>query len=101
MTIDELRSAQAKIRDDQRERMDEIHASCHEYDRDDYRTWISGISYRRKQNAEVKRIHELIHEFMRDFDHAVLIHERMAELNGEDPSEITRALWPVRTEKPE
>ena len=56
---------QAKIRDQQRDRIDQIHALCH--------------------------------EFMRDMDRAVLIHEANAILEGNDPTEVSRALWPVRT----
>ena len=60
-----LISRQAKIRDNQRRRIDEIHA--------------------------------LLHEFMRDMDRAILIHEQMALLDGRDPKEVASALWPVRT----
>ena len=56
---------QAKIRDQQRDRIDHIHALCH--------------------------------EFMRDMDRAILIHEAIAVLEGRDPAEVNGALWPVRS----
>lgn len=60
-----LITEQAKIRDRQRDRMDEVHA-C-------------------------------LHEFMRDYDRAVLIHEQLAILEGRNPTDVNRSLWPVRT----
>lgn len=64
-----LHRQQATIRDSQRDRIDQIHALCH--------------------------------EFMRDMDRAVLIHEALAVLEGRDPTEVNRALWPVRTKPKE
>jgi len=32
--------------------------------------------------------------------HSILIHERMAELEGLDASKVSAALWPVRLSKP-
>ena len=63
---DFLVQQQAKIRDKQRDRIDQIHALCH--------------------------------EFMRDMDRAILIHEQIALLEGRDPREVNTALWPVRTQ---
>lgn len=60
-----LIARQARIRDKQRERIDEIHAT--------------------------------LHEFMRDMDRAILIHEQLALLEGRDPKDVTSALWPVRS----
>ena len=60
-----LITEQAKIRDRQRDRMDEVHS--------------------------------LLHEFMRDYDRAVLIHEQLAILEGRNPADVNRSLWPVRT----
>ena len=56
---------QAKIRDQQRDRIDQIHSLCH--------------------------------EFMRDMDRAILIHEQIALLDGRDIKDVNAALWPVRT----
>lgn len=52
---------------------------------------------RDKQKDRIDQVHAIIHEFMRDMDRAVLIHEQMAELDGRDPKEVNRILWPVRT----
>lgn len=58
---------------------------------------IKQAAIRDRQRVRFDQIHELIHEIMRDFDRAVLIHEVLAELEGRDPKEVSRALLPVRT----
>ena len=52
---------------------------------------------RDRQRDRIDQIHALTHEFMRDMDRAVLIHEALAILDGRDPAEVNRALWPVRS----
>ena len=52
---------------------------------------------RDRQRDRIDQMHALMHEFMRDMDRAVLIHEAIATLEGRDPSEVNGALWPVRT----
>lgn len=60
---------------------------------------LKQAAIRDRQRERFDRIHELIHEIMRDFDRAVLIHEVLAELEGRNPAEVTKALLPVRTVK--
>lgn len=55
---------------------------------------------RDRQRARMDEMHALCHEFMRDFDRAVLIHEQLALLEGRDPKRAANSLWPVRTVKP-
>lgn len=55
---------------------------------------------RTRQRDRLDQIHALCHEFMRDFDRAVLIHEVKAVLEGRDPTAVNSALWPVRTVHP-
>ena len=52
---------------------------------------------RNRQRDRIDQIHALTHEFMRDMDRAVLIHETLAILEGRDPNEVNGALWPVRS----
>ena len=52
---------------------------------------------REQQRDRIDHMHALMHEFMRDMDRAVLIHEQLAGLEGRDPKEVNSALWPVRT----
>ena len=52
---------------------------------------------REQQRDRIDQIHALCHEFIRDMDRAVLIHETLAVLEGRDPTEVNQALWPVRT----
>lgn len=52
---------------------------------------------RDKQKDRIDQVHAILHEFMRDYDRAVLIHEQMALLDGRDPKEVNATLWPVRT----
>lgn len=52
---------------------------------------------RDKQKERIDEIHGILHEFMRDMDRAVLIHEQLALLEGRDPNEVNGILWPVRT----
>ncbi len=99
-TEEALRSAQAEIRDTQRERMDEIHALCHDYKRNVMRKDLGAEITEKEQNIMIDRIHEISHLFMWDFDRAVIIHERLAEIRGDDPKELSRALRPVRTKQP-
>ena len=54
-------------------------------------------SIRDKQRDRIDQIHALCHEFMRDMDRAILIHEQIALLEGRNPKEVNSALWPVRT----
>ena len=54
-------------------------------------------SIRDKQKDRIDEIHGILHEFMRDMDRAVLIHEQLALLEGRDPKEVNGILWPVRT----
>ena len=49
------------------------------------------------QRDRIDHIHALCHEFMRDMDRAVLIHETLATLDGRNPKDVNQALWPVRT----
>jgi len=49
------------------------------------------------QRDRIDQMHALLHEFMRDMDRAILIHEQLALLEGRDPAEVNAALWPVRT----
>ena len=49
------------------------------------------------QRDRIDLMHSLMHEFMRDMDRAVLIHEQIALLDGRDPKDVNGALWPVRT----
>lgn len=60
---------------------------------------LKQAAIRDRQRQRFDQIHELIHEIMRDFDRAVLIHEVLAEIEGRDPQEVTKALLPVRTVK--
>lgn len=50
---------------------------------------------RDKQRERIDQIHSLCHDFMRDMDRAILIHEQIALLEGRDPSEVNKALWKV------
>ena len=52
---------------------------------------------RNVQRDRIDQIHALCHEFMRDMDRAILIHEQIALLEGRDITEVNGALWPVRT----
>ena len=52
---------------------------------------------RDRQKDRIDQVHAILHEFMRDYDRAVLIHEQLAELDGRDPKEVNATLWPVRT----
>ena len=99
--VDELQKNQAIIRDHQRWRMDEIHASCHDFLRNKYRISIGTEVSSREQDELLEKMHKLCHEFMWDFDRAVMIHERIAILQDKSPENLTKALWPVRTAKPE
>ena len=56
---------------------------------------------RDKQRGRIDEIHALCHEFMRDMDRAILIHETLAVLDGRDPNSVNQALWPVRTKPKE
>lgn len=101
MNIEELRSAQADIRDIQRRRLDNWHAELHEIDRDFYRLQLESISEEELLSNTIDRIskiHQELHEFMHGFDRAIMIHEAIAKLNGDDPTLVTRALLKVRTE---
>jgi len=98
-----LARAQALIRDEQRDRIDQIHALCHEAERDLYRTHLGYVvSGKLELPGEPRshrwtQVHVLVHAIMLDFDRAVLIHEAKSRLEGTDPREVSRALWPVRT----
>lgn len=96
MNVDELRKLQAEIRLQQRRYIDEIHVLTHEGDRDEFYRSIGGTPPRTLIEI-LERIHELVHLFMRGMDKAILIHRRIAELEGRDPSEVDSALWPVRS----
>lgn len=52
---------------------------------------------RDKQRDRIDSMHALMHEFMRDMDRAVLIHEQIARLDGRPVKDVNGALWPVRT----
>ena len=52
---------------------------------------------RDRQRDRIDHMHALMHEFMRDMDRAVLIHEALAIMEGRDPTDVNRALWPVRS----
>ena len=52
---------------------------------------------RDRQRFLIDRMHGDNHEFMRNMDRAVLIHEALAILEGRNPTSVNRALWEVRT----
>ena len=58
---------------------------------------LKQAAIRDRQRARFDQLHEILHEIMRDFDRAALIHEVLAELEGRDPKAVTKALLPVRT----
>ena len=95
-----LRLSQAKIRDKQKDRIDKMHSITHEMIRDVERIKLGSdnrddIMVRLEER--LRQSNKLEHEFMWNMDKAVLIHERIAEIDGRDPSELTGALWEVRT----
>ena len=99
----ELRLIQASIRDNQKNRIDKIHFHTHEMLRNIDRLKLDKdkmIDLIGKIGTTLEIINNLEHEFMRDMDKAVLIHERIAEIDGRDPSELTNALWNVRCYPP-
>jgi len=107
MTEPELRERQAKIRDFQRDRIDDIHAEVHELFRDETRLDYGSLtvdSHQERRRHRLEHINELLHLFMRGYDDAVLVHEATALLRGEDAEHVrntvARTLWPVRTERP-
>lgn len=51
---------------------------------------------RDKQRVRIDEMHALLHDFMRDMDRAILIHEQLALLEGRDPAEVNSALGQVR-----
>ncbi len=57
----------------------------------------SQASIRDKQRDRIDQIHSLCHEFMRDMDRAILIHEQIAQLDGRPATDVNGALWEVRT----
>ena len=59
---------------------------------------IQQATIRDRQRDRIDQIHALCHEFMRDMDRAVLIHEAIAVLEGRNPKDVNRALWPVRSQ---
>lgn len=97
MKKDDLIAKQAEIRDEQRRRIDEIHAILHEVQRDGYRAGLSEKSWPYELHQYLSKLHKLAHDFMWGMDYAILIHERIAILEGRDPKDVSRALWPVRT----
>ena len=100
MTTDELRNLQADIREEQRRRIDEIHDLCHEADRE--ASWRRFGGEPKEDPFELfEQVNLLCHDFFRAMDEAILIHRRIAELDGRDPAEVDGALWPVRTMKGE
>lgn len=96
--IKNLQLKQASIRDIQRGRLDDIHDILHQIERDFYRKELGGES-KTDIKEYIEQLHNIIHSFMRGFDEAVLIHERIAEIKGDDPEEITKALVKVRNTK--
>ena len=97
MNKDELVREQASIREIQRDRIDRVHATCHEVERDFYRATLRGQEIDPKLSLNMQEIHKLTHAFMRGMDEAILIHEAIAKLEGRDPKEVTSALWSVRS----
>lgn len=57
---------------------------------------LKQAAIRDRQRRRFDEMHATLHEVMRDFDRAILIHEVLAEVEGRDPAEVTRALLPVR-----
>ena len=57
---------------------------------------LKQAAIRDRQRKRFDQMHEILHEIMRDFDRAVLIHEVLAELEGRNVKQVTRALLPVR-----
>lgn len=94
--IKDLQLKQAKIRDIQRERLDVIHNELHQIQRDFFRESIGGHAKNDLQ-SQIDGLHAIIHDFMKGFDEAVLIHERIAEIKGEDSSKLTQALLEVKS----
>lgn len=58
---------------------------------------VKQAAIRDHQRDRIDQIHALCHEFMRDMDRAILIHETLAILEGRDPKAVNSALWPVRS----
>lgn len=58
---------------------------------------LKQAAIRDRQRKRFDQIHEILHEIMRDFDRAVLIHEVLAEIEGRNVREVTKSLLPVRT----
>ena len=103
MNEPELRERQAAIRDSQRDRIDTIHQAVHELLRDEERMFLGSLTEedaRCRRQAALEEMNRQLHNFMRDYDNAVMIHEATALLRGEDPSGVAGTLWPVRTERP-
>src|SRR3990167_11257105 len=44
---------------------------------------------RDRQRARFDELHAILHEVMRDFDRAILIHEVLAEVEGRDPQAVS------------
>lgn len=96
--VPDLKLRQAKIRNIQRDRLDVIHNELHQLERDFFREEIGGT---RKIDVKesITKLHEIIHQFMKGFDEAVLIHERMNQILSDERPDLTDALLPVLTKK--
>ena len=57
----------------------------------------SQADIRDRQRDRIDHLHAILHEFMRDMDRAILIHEQIARLDGRPVEDVNGALWPVRT----
>lgn len=95
-TTKELMLAQAAIRETQRDRIDEIHDTCHTYLRNALREKYGQDVSKHLQDSLVRHMHDLTQQFMWGMDEAVIIHETIAKMEGRDPKEVNSALWSVR-----
>lgn len=88
---------QAAIRDRQRDRFDAIHNGLHALQRTAFGDELDGRPWSAQVLAVIEDLHETTHLVMREFERAIIIHGRLAVLEGRDPKEVTRALYPTRT----
>ena len=89
---DRLIKDQAKIRNVQRKRIEQIHSVCHDYELNLSRTRRGIQISKNEQDRKVFDIHKIVHKFLKGFDEAVIIHEKFALIDNRDPSDVNQAI---------
>jgi len=99
MNKEELIKRQAAIRDQQRWRIDGIHQNCHAQLLEIKEYQLRNSPLLEEENEllvvivnRLKTINEDLHVFLTNMDEAIIIHGLLAELDGRDPKEVTRAM---------